>query len=172
MDFIRTLLGTITDNSQPTATRVTAAVAIIALALIVAFTWPVLLLGGLLFGDHLAGAAEQRRLEQAQQAEATQNQWFEVAIKGVIPAIAEVLSVTLEPEELYFAGPYQYGAGFYYATPAVLDEEQRRRVMRTLSRKLAGYWGLSRPDFHRLYTVHADERCVFIGRKAEPPMRE
>lgn len=81
----------------------------------------------------------------------------------LIPAISQVTSIDLEPEEVvYDLVGMPYGSGFYYSTPRLLTEQEMRKLRRLIVTKLYGRVQITRTDMVREGIVIVGGDHVFI----------
>ena len=146
---------------------------IVLLSLTVAFvqyTVPYIVGGGVLLyvflGDHIDAAIERHRLarnEQAMLDKQTFNHIYRKIAITILPCIRQVVSMELEPEELsYNLAATPFGIGFYYSTPKLLDDSERKRLLYLITLKISGKVGIDRSEMYAAKTVLVEPDYIFI----------
>lgn len=181
MELLKSLWATMQDGSQRTSARIGAlfglsalfAIPIAVLVVLVKFAHSAFSAMGISFlliclwaAERIYGVIERNR-QEAQRQMVAQQQMDNVISRriaiAIIPAISQVVSMDLEPEDItYDLGVMPFGTGFYYATPRLLSEDEVRRLRRLIVMKLHGRIQVSRTDIGREGIVIVGKDCIFI----------
>lgn len=175
------LLGTLLDRTQKASTRLTALlflflpvlmlVTLLVLLFIFAQKALPFILGGaflvyFIFGDHIDAAITNKRITQEHQAkfekqtEATIYRRIAIAI---IPAVMQVTSLSLEPEDIFYDRvDYPNGSGIYFLSPMNLSAQDCLILRRLIINRLAGKIGIPRSELYQGKIVLVEPDHIFI----------